>query len=302
MSCCCCWWWLLAIPVVYQVIKRFLRKPITPNCYDKKVVVVTGASSGIGEELALQYAKLGATVVISARRAELLQKLKEKIEDLYKSDVQIVVCDVSLPNDCQRLIQEVITKQGRVDTLVLNAGVAGGNMLLDEFPDLTKHREIMDTNYWGCVAPAFHALPHLKSSHGQIVVVSSLASFNASLKRTAYSPTKSALNSFFDCLRLELKGLVRVTVACPGFVETQIHDSIMQKQNLKRNLKIFMTSQECARQIIESGHNADSLFVMTGSARFLYTVRGFVPLSLLDFVVTRSSSAAFSAADTKKTQ
>jgi len=296
--CCGCWWWL-AIPVLYHLVKMLLRKKVTPDCYQNKVVVVTGASSGIGEELALQYAKLGCSIVISARRAERLEQLSQKIEALYKTSVQVVVCDVSKADDCQRLIQEVISKQGKLDTLVLNAGVAGGNTRFDEFKDLTKCHEVMDTNYWGCVTPTFHALPHLKASRGQIIAVSSLASISPSHRRTAYTPTKSALNGFFDCLRVELKGTVTVTVPCPGYVETEIHDSILKSQHLKKNAQYFMSARECAAQIIESGYNGDGITFMMRSARILHAFRPLLPQAVFDQIINKAASGAFSSDDKK---
>jgi len=196
--------------------------------------------------------------------------------------------------------KEVIQKQGRIDVLVLNAGLGGGNLSLDQFVDLKQHHYVMDTNYWGCVTPTFHALSHLKASHGQIIAVSSLSAIVGTPGRTGYSPTKAALNNFFDCLRLELNGTVSVTVVCPGYVHTEIHDSMLKKQNLKRNMNKFMTAHECAQRIIESGYNGDALLLMTLAGQILQILLPFLPQSIMDRIVSTTSTSAFSLDESQK--
>jgi len=298
MVCCSCYLWLPVLAIIaYQLYKRFSRLPITPGCFKGKVVVVTGASSGIGEELAIQYGKLGASLVLSARRVDRLEALKTRIQETGDCKVVIVPTDVSVPGDCEKLIKETIKAFGKLDLLVLNAGVSGGNMTLEEFPDLSRHVYLMNTNYFGCVVPTYFALPHLRKTRGQIVAISSLAAYNPTAKRTAYAPTKAALNSFYDNLRLEMSNEVALTVVCPGYVATEIHDTIMQQQKLTRNLKVFMTSAECARLTIESGLNKDRLFIMTAAARIARYLRLVLPEALMDNLTQRASAGAFLHAD-----
>lgn len=188
---------------IYFFAPRLLRRRNRSNtAYFGKVVVITGASSGIGEALALFYASLGASLVLAARRSDKLKSVADKCSKLG-SPVLCVQADVSKEEDCKNLIEKTIDETGRIDILILNAGIT---MLkrLDELKNLDGVKKLMDVNFWGTVYCTFHALKYLKESRGTICVVSSLLGKGWAPTRTAYAASKHALDGFFHSLRLEV--------------------------------------------------------------------------------------------------
>jgi NAD(P)-dependent dehydrogenase (short-subunit alcohol dehydrogenase family) len=195
---------ILLCSLILLFARRFLRRRNRSKfAYFGKVVIITGASSGIGESLALLYASLGASLVLAARRLDKLQSVADKCSK-FGSNVVCVQADVSKEEDCKKLIEKAIDETGRIDILILNAGIT---MLkrLDELKNLDGVKELMDVNFWGAVYCTFHALKHLKESGGTICVVSSLLGKGWAPTRTAYAASKHALDGFFHSLRLEVK-------------------------------------------------------------------------------------------------
>ena len=137
--------------------------------FENKVVVVTGASSGIGEALAHRFAALGAHVVAGARSIDKLQKVVESLPTLSLA----VACDVSREEDCKKLIQRAVEAFGHIDVLVNNAGISM-RALFDDV-DLSVLHRLMDTNFWGAVYCTKYALPYIQKSQGSIVGISSVA-------------------------------------------------------------------------------------------------------------------------------
>lgn len=192
--------------------------------FKENVVIITGASTGIGEELAYQLAAQGAWLVLSARRTNELQRVAERVRALGGKAL-VVTCDVAKQADCGTLISTAITHYGRIDTLVLNAGVtmwANFGDVVD--PDILNN--IMQVNYMGAVYCTHFALPHLKTSRGRIVGIASLAGMVGVPTRTGYAASKHAMRGFFDSLRVELEETgVTVTMIYPGFVATGIREN-----------------------------------------------------------------------------
>lgn len=188
------------------------------------VIVLTGASDGIGAELARQLAAerrgdLG--LVLAARGSERLEAVAAQCH-AFGSATLCVPTDVSDQAQCRRLVDRAIEHFGRLDALVNNAGMSA-HAMLDEVSDLAWYEHLMKVNHWGSVWCTHAALPHLLASRGRIVAVSSLAGLVGVPGRTAYSSTKFAMTGFFEALRVELapRG-VSVTLAYPGVVATEI--------------------------------------------------------------------------------
>lgn len=193
-----------------------------------KVVVVSGASSGIGKEISLLYAKQSARLVLSARRQDRLESVAESCMKAGAENVEVVVCDVSNENDCKNMIERAVTSYGGLDILVLNAGV-GQSFFLEAMKPDVNIRQFMDVNYYGCVYPTIAALPHLQKSvnegGGKIGVISSVGGLVPFPRQTLYNASKYALFGFFDSLRMELQSKqskISITMICPGFVKTEI--------------------------------------------------------------------------------
>eukprot|EP01079_Euglenida_sp_SAG-EU17-18_P004241 gene4241-4540_t len=144
------------------------------NDYSRKSILITGASSGIGKELALQYAAKGARLALAARRKDMLDAVAKECRKAGANETHVHVADVSDLNRCASLIEEAVGALGRLDYLVLNAG-QGALCRFDEVDSLEIYEKLMQINYLSCVHMTHKALPHLKASRGHIIVVSSLA-------------------------------------------------------------------------------------------------------------------------------
>ena len=190
--------------------------------YAGRSIVVTGASQGIGKALCLALGPQRPRLVLAARDAARLEEVAAACR-AAGAETLVVPTDVTSADECRRLVERTVETFGALDVLVNNAGVS---MMarFDQIDDLSLYERLMKVNYLGCVYPTHHALPHLKKSRGQIVVMSSLAGLTGVPTRTGYAASKHAVFGFFDSLRIELDGSgVSVTVVAPYFVLSEIH-------------------------------------------------------------------------------
>jgi len=217
-----------------------------------KVVIITGASSGIGRSLASVYGDRGSKLVIASRNQQALEIVSD---DLKKRgiDVLAVITDVSKEEDCRRLIGETMGKYGRIDILINNAGISMRALFQDA--ELEVIRRLMNTNFWGTVYCTKFALPHLIKTRGTIVGVISVAGHIGLPGRTGYSASKFAVRGFLDSLRIEnLKTGLRVLVVAPGFTSSNIRRSALTANGTiqgetPRNEASMMSPNKVARRI-----------------------------------------------------
>jgi short-subunit dehydrogenase len=190
------------------------------DLFKDKVVIVTGASSGIGEATARKFARYGSKVVLAARSED---RLSEIVSELRAENLEAtyVVADVSDEMDCKRLIEQTINSYGGIDILVNNAGLSM-RASFQEVEIKVLHR-LMDVNFWGSVYCTKYALPHLLERKGSLVGVSSVAGFHGLPGRTGYSASKFAMHGFLETIRIEnLKKGLHVMIIAPGFTATDI--------------------------------------------------------------------------------
>jgi short-subunit dehydrogenase len=215
-----------------------------------KVVVITGASSGIGRALAREFASRGSKLSLAARRTELLEELRA---ELPGTEILIQTTDVSNENDCRTLIEETIKRFGQIDVLINNAGIS--MRALFEEVDLKVIRQLMDVNFFGTVYCSKYALPHLLKSKGSLVGVISIAGYVGLPGRTGYSASKFAIRGFLDTLRIEnLKKDLHVLVAAPGFTASEVRRVALtndgsQQGETPRDESQMMSSEDCAHHI-----------------------------------------------------
>lgn len=223
--------------------------------FKDNVVILTGASSGIGRALAIQLAERGAWLALAARNVEALDEVAaecRKVGAAHGVRVATQCADVSDEAQCQRLVERTALQYGRIDTLVNNAGI-GMWARFDELKSLKPLEEIMRVNYFGALYMTFHALPHLKQTRGRIVGVASVASKNGVPTRTGYAASKHAMVGFLDSLRIELRGTgVTVTTVYPDFVVSGFHERVvgpdgkpLGKSPLQGGR--IMSAEQCAR-------------------------------------------------------
>ena len=252
------------------------------------VVVITGASHGIGEELAIQLAAQGAKLVLAARRMEELERVAARAG----AESLSVATDVANPDACAALIAAAVARFGRIDTLINNAGV-GMWSRVDEVHDLSIFERVMRVNYLGAVYCTSHALPFLKASRGRIVCVSSLAGRTGVPLRSGYSASKHAMAGFFDSLRMEIAGSgVTVTLVDPGFVGTGAQGRNLGGDGapLGRNpidVAQAMTTEECARQTIVAAAARKRELVMTARGKIGLWLKPFAPW-LIDRIASKA--------------
>jgi len=159
----------------------------------KKCSLITGASSGIGQALALELAKKGHNLVLMARNAEFLQQTIQECHQLGANAIA-VIGDVSKDSDCQAFVNRAIQEFGRIDALYNNAGISMRALFKDA--EVSVLESVMATNFWGTVYCTKYALPHLIESKGSIIGVSSVAGFKGLPARTGYSASKFAMPIF----------------------------------------------------------------------------------------------------------
>jgi NAD(P)-dependent dehydrogenase (short-subunit alcohol dehydrogenase family) len=253
-----------------------------------KCVVVTGASTGIGQELSVALAQRGAKLVVAARRKDALDETVRRCIDAG-ADALAVPTDVADPESCRRLIDAAVEKFGAVDVLVNNAGVSMWARF-DEITDLSIFEQLMRVNYLGAVYCTHFALPHVRAAGGLLVAVSSLTGKTGVPTRTGYAASKHAMQGFFDSLRIELHGSgVDVLVVSPGFVATDVRasafgaDGKVLGASPRREDRETMPLDECVRQIVAAMAERRRELVMTRRARLGLFVKLIAP-SLVDRV------------------
>lgn len=239
-----------------------------------RVIILTGASDGIGAEMARQLAaKEGAalSLVLAARNQEMLDAVAGECAALGAQTLTVQT-DVSQQPQCQRLVAAAMERFGRIDALINNAG-RSAHALFDEVSDLGWYEDLMRVNLWGSVWCTHAALAHLKASKGSIVAVSSLAGLVGVPGRTAYGATKFAMTGFFEALRAELKAAgVSVTTAYPGVVATRIRHRGYNAEGKELGASSLkednaMPVEECARLIIEGMNARKREVVMTAKGK-----------------------------------
>lgn len=222
--------------------------------YTDKVIIVTGASSGIGLACARRFGALGACVVMAARRFDRLEKLAVTVAPPNR--VLAVKADVTDEAECKALINAAVDRFGKIDILVNNAGLSMRAMFKDL--DLKVLHSLMDVNFWGTVNCTKYALPYLLETKGQVVGVISIAGYSPLPARTGYSASKYAIRGFLDTLRVEhLKDGLNVLVFAPGYTSSNVRNAALtadgspQGQTPLDEGKL-MSAEECAVKLSEA--------------------------------------------------
>jgi short-subunit dehydrogenase len=206
------------------------------SSFRDRVVIITGASAGLGRAMALDLAARGARLVLAARRVERLEQVAARCRALG-GQALVVPTDVSDEAHCKALVEAALAAFGRLDMLVVNAGLAV-TALFGDLPDLHLFRHTLAVNFYGAVYPTYYALPYLKQSRGRILAISSLGGKTALPYNSPYCASKYALHGFFDALRMELHASgVSVTLVCPWWVATEFHSAQMDAHGRPRGVE-----------------------------------------------------------------
>ena len=251
------------------------------SAFTGRVVVVTGASEGIGRAFCRALAPQKPRLVLAARSRERLESLATECA-AAGAETLVVPTDVTDESACRALVETTVRHFGGLDVLVNNAG---GTMWtrLDEIADTSIFERLMRLNYLGSVYPTYYALPHLKKSRGRIVAVASMAGLIGVPTRTGYAAAKHAVIGFFDSLRVELAADgVSVTVICPDFVVSEIHkralgaDGRPLGENPMAHSKI-MSAEQCAALMIAAIERRERLLVTSARGRLARWMKLLAP-------------------------
>jgi short-subunit dehydrogenase len=256
--------------------------------FKNKVVIITGASSGIGKALAIAFARRGANLVLAARQYVTLCEITASLEQEHGIKALAVQADVSKEEDCKVLVAQAVQTFGRVDILVNNAGISMRALFKDL--DLSVLKNLMDVNFWGTVYCSKFALDELLKTKGSIVGVSSIAGYRGLPGRTGYSASKFAMNGFMESLRTELLPTgVHVMVACPGFTASNIRVAALAKDGSSHGETSMeegemMTAEEVAENILGGLAARKRTLVMTAQGKLTVWLNKLMP-SLADKLV-----------------
>jgi short-subunit dehydrogenase len=255
------------------------------------VVIITGASKGIGAEMARQLAARGARLALAARDLPALEQVAAACRS-RGAKAEAIACDVTVDADCRRMVERTIAVFGRIDTLVNNAGATMWARF-DEVSDVEALARIMDVNYLGAVRCTHHALPHLKAARGRLVGVASLTALTGVPTRTGYAASKHAMRGFFDSLRIELAGSgVTVTMLYPGFVATGIRENATGPDGKPARIDPVKASEvmgveECARIAIAATEARRREVIYTARGKMAAWLKLLAP-SLVDAIAKRA--------------
>lgn len=231
-----------------------------------KVVVITGASSGIGKALAYAAAREGARLAIAARNIEELLVIENELK-AGGTDVISIRTDVTKELACKELISQTYTYYGRIDVLINCAGISMRALLEDV--DISVLRKVMDVNFWGTVYCSKYALPYLLQSRGSLTGVISIAGYIGLPGRSGYAASKFAVRGFLDTVRIEnrKKGL-HVLVAAPGFTASNIRKTALNSEGRQqgespRDESRMMSAEHCAAIILKGIRKRKRQIIMT---------------------------------------
>ncbi len=254
-----------------------------------KVVIITGATSGIGEACALVFGNEGAKVVITGRSPEKLELAAKKLQDAG-IEVFPVLADAGSEADNKRMAEDVIREFGQIDILINNAGISMRALFQDI--DLQVFKKVMNTNFWGTVYATKYCLPAILESKGSIIGISSVNGYRGTPARTAYTASKYAMNGFFESLRTEvMKKGVHVLVACPGFTSSNIRNNALKADGTvqgesPRDENQMMSPNKVAESILAATLKRKRDLVLTLQGKLLVFLNKWLP-SFMDGVVYR---------------
>ena len=249
--------------------------------FQNKIAWITGASSGIGEALAIELAKAGAKLVLSARRESELKRVQQ-LAGLNDENSMILPMDMSESAGFEEKTTQVIKRFGQIDYLFHNAGISQRGTVNETSMDI--NRSVMEVNFMGVVALTKTVLPFfLKKKSGHFIVTSSLVGKFGTPLRSAYSASKHALHGFFESLRAEVwRENVQVTIVCPGYIQTNISVNAVREDGKKyglmdENQAKGMKASVCAQKILSAVEKGKHEVLIGGKETLGVYMKRFFP-------------------------
>ncbi|MDP4225658.1 MAG: SDR family oxidoreductase [Bacteroidota bacterium] len=258
-----------------------------------KVVIITGASSGIGLACARECSMHGMKVVLAARNQEKLKEIEKEL--LSKgAEAMAVPTDVTSEEECKNLVDQTLKRFGTIDVLINNAGISM-RALFNEL-DLKVIKHLMDVNFWGTVYCTKYALPCLLKNKGSVVGISSIAGFKGLPGRTGYSASKFAMNGFLESLRIEnLKTGLHVMIVAPGFTASNIRRTALgpdghEQGTSPRDENKLMPAGEVAHRIYKGLVHRRRNIIFTLEGKVLVLVHRIIP-HIVDYLAYKEMAS-----------
>lgn len=246
-----------------------------------KTVWITGASGGIGEGLALQAARRGARLILSARREGELERVRQACP--RPQEVAVLPLDLTQLDQPEEAVRRAEAFFGPIDILVNNAGISQRTLTVET--GMAAYRQIMEVDFFAPVALTKALLPGMvERGTGHVVVVSSVFGYIAMARRSGYAAAKHALHGFYDSARIELGPRIRFTLACPGFVRTQVSMNALGPDGraygqMDPDIGRGMDPSRCADQIWRAVEQDRLEVVIAGREAVAVWIKRFLPLS-----------------------
>jgi len=249
--------------------------------FKDKMVWITGASSGIGEQLAYSVLKRGAKVILSARNVEKLNYVKKNCSS-HSDRCYVVPLDLSDNKQVEKVADEVISRFGVIDILINNGGVSQRSTTMETHSDV--ERKIMETNFFGTVALTKKVIPvMIENGGGHIAVTSSIFGLFGLKRRTFYSASKHALHGYFESLRFELQNNnINITIVCPGWINTDISVNALKKDGslfnkMDKGQKGGMSAQRCSEKYLVAIMKNKKIAMIGSKELMMVYLKRFVP-------------------------
>jgi short-subunit dehydrogenase len=250
--------------------------------WKNKVVMITGASSGIGRGVALELARRGASVGLVARRTELLDEIVEETKKTSGRGLALAA-DVSDELSIKAAADKLRAEFGPIDVLIANAGIGGATHAVDLQPSQVAN--LINVNVIGAVHSVAAVLPEMaKRGAGQLVAISSLAAYRGLPKSAAYGASKAALSCFFESLRLDLRNSgVDVTIIHPGFIKTPL------TAGREAHMPFLMALDDAVRKIINAIEKRKKSYAFPWQLASIVRLGMIMPTWMYDAIAARNS-------------
>ena len=256
----------------------------TEAYFRERTVLITGASSGIGEELAWQLGQARAKLTLAARRTELLESLAQRILGSGKLRPLVVQCDVTRDGDLERAVSETVRQWGKLDVVIANAGfgVIGAlkNLSVEDY------RRQFETNVFGVLRTIYAALPEIEKTKGNVVIIGSVSGWAATPGASPYAMSKFAVRALANSITPELRlAGIKVTLISPGFVGSNIR-RVDNRGKLHAEAKdpipawLQMSTRKAARQILRAVALGKREAIITGHGKILVELERFMPWAI----------------------
>jgi len=249
--------------------------------FKNKTVWITGASSGIGEQLAYSCVKRGARVILSSNEIGKLEKVRERCTE-KGGECFVYALDLSDEQQLEKVADEVLNQFNTIDLLINNGGISQRSTAHETNPEV--ERKIMEINFFGAVALTRKVIPVMvKNGGGNIAVTSSITGKFGYKLRSSYSASKHALHGYFESLGLELNEKnIFITIACPGRVKTEISMSALLKDGLKygkmdEGQQGGISAKKCSEKYIRAIEKNKREVLIGGKELIMVYIKRYIP-------------------------